>query len=95
MQTLQQLQSEQLELEQRLAENKEKQIAIFDAAFCKKNGFGVGDIVLFEGNKAKIVGFDRGSDGVPFFYKISFFKKDRSLGTAQRIVYNHEQIKKA
>lgn len=95
MQTLQELKAEQLELEKKLAQNKEKQMVIFDAEFCKKNGFCLGDIVLFEGKKAKIVGFDRCHNGEPNYYKISLFTKGNALGSAQRFVYNLAKMVKA
>lgn len=92
MQTLEQLRAEQLDLEQKLAQNKQKQFAIFDAEFCKKNGFYVGDIVFFKGIKGRIIGFSRDGSGRPLWYKISLFRKDRSLGSAERIVYDDSYL---
>ena len=86
MQTLEQLKAEQLDLEQKLYQNKQKQFAIFDAEFCEKNGFYVGDIVFFKGIKGRIIGFSRDGSGRPLWYKISLFRKDRSLGRAERLV---------
>lgn len=92
MQTLEQLKAEQLELEQKLAQNKQKQFAIFDAEFCEKNGFCVGDIVFFKGTEGRIIGFSRDGVGRPLWYKISLFRKDRSLGSAERIVYDIDSL---
>ena len=95
MQTLEQLKAAQLDLEQKLAQNKEKQIAIFDAEFCKKNGFYVGDTVLFEGKKAQIAGFQRGYDSQPYRYEVSLFNKDGAPSVLRRVVYTSAKMEKA